>query len=259
MLKDKLTNELLNELMQLQETINNGDSRSIVKAIRLLKIKHGKIHHMIYKIHKQIDNEEDKIKRQKMYTKISNLHNMLDEFNNAIKQNEHLLKEHVLMPNEEELEEPRKHKELEELEEEPRKRTLKKHTEEEEEEPRKRTPKKQKRAVTREEIESAFVNDTAHVNRAEPLLILFYKPTCPYCVQFRSLWAELKNHYKEKNVKLFAVDCENTENKQLEKLLDKYDVQKFPTLIYSYKNKHKMFEGERTFERITDFVDSGFQ
>ena len=69
---------------------------------------------------------------------------------------------------------------------------------------------------------------------SEAELILFYADWCPHCKQAKPIWDEMKAHHATKtvngyNVIFTEVDC-SSENAQVEKMMDKYNVEGFPTI-----------------------------
>lgn len=88
-------------------------------------------------------------------------------------------------------------------------------------------------------------------------LYLFKVDWCGYCQQFFPIWERLKNNTKLiKQVNLITIDCNSTNN-ETKLLMDKYNVNSYPTIILQTMdgNYHIFDEPQRTEHNIIQFVN----
>lgn len=88
-------------------------------------------------------------------------------------------------------------------------------------------------------------------------LIFFYMETCPHCIDMKPVWAQLKKQLPSspyaKTLCVAEISAEN------DRMLDKYSVQSFPTILLVKNNKNDQFspvqfEGERTSQGLIEFL-----
>ena len=79
-------------------------------------------------------------------------------------------------------------------------------------------------------------------------LILFYKPSCPYCTDFISTWHKIINNLSN-NVLYEEIDCEKDYKKANE-----YKITSVPTIILLVNNEKKMYMGDRNYSDIMVFL-----
>jgi len=83
-------------------------------------------------------------------------------------------------------------------------------------------------------------------------LVLFFSPSCGHCIHFKPTWAEFAKQYNG-SVVLGDVDCIKESN-----LMSEFEIDAFPVLLYLKGfNKYK-FTGERTVDRLNEFVNGGY-
>lgn len=86
-------------------------------------------------------------------------------------------------------------------------------------------------------------------NNSDFKLYYFYHPSCGYCIQFMPIWEKVKQNYLDNNIS--TVDTSKPEN---ENLSFYYNVNKYPTIILSTKNKNIEYTGDRSLEDINRFI-----
>jgi len=79
-------------------------------------------------------------------------------------------------------------------------------------------------------------------------LMLFYKPSCPYCSDFMSTWHKIINNLSN-NVLYEEIDCEKDYKKANE-----YKITSVPTIILLVNNEKKMYIGDRNYSDIMVFL-----
>jgi thiol-disulfide isomerase/thioredoxin len=88
-------------------------------------------------------------------------------------------------------------------------------------------------------------------------LIFFHMNTCPHCIEMRPVWSQFK---KELPASPYAtVLCVADISAENDRLLEKYSVQSFPTVLLVKNNKNDafspvQFEGKRTVEGLMEFL-----
>ena len=78
-------------------------------------------------------------------------------------------------------------------------------------------------------------------------LIYFYMDGCGWCDKFKPLWSKLKKEVKD--IKFMKIN-----GPQNPTMKDKYGVKTYPALVKIENKNHELFEGERTFENLKDFL-----
>jgi len=91
-------------------------------------------------------------------------------------------------------------------------------------------------------------------------LLFFYADWCPHCKTAKPIWEELKTTYSKKSINgykiLFtAVNC-TEENAEVEKLINKYNVEGYPTIKLIKDNKVIDFEAKPTKENLDKFINT---
>lgn len=85
------------------------------------------------------------------------------------------------------------------------------------------------------------------------LIILFYRPGCPYCDMFMPIYIEFSQKQKNNNVFISQM---NTANNSLDKLDIKYRqyIEGVPTILKISNNIITKFEDNRTVENLNNFI-----
>lgn len=90
------------------------------------------------------------------------------------------------------------------------------------------------------------------------ILIMFYAPWCPYCINAKDLWNKIGNYITFTEVSSFNCEknksCLNRMNVDFQKEAKNTLVSSYPTIwLYKKGKPFKKFEQERTFENIIEF------
>lgn len=86
--------------------------------------------------------------------------------------------------------------------------------------------------------------------------ILFHASWCGHCVRFRSsdVWKDLQKELEEDKTKV--IEVESAEVEKSDKVTDEQKklVQGWPTIVVEKDGKNYVFSGERTLNKLMDFV-----
>ena len=92
----------------------------------------------------------------------------------------------------------------------------------------------------------------------KPRVIFFKLEGCGPCINFASTWEALTNNNNLKNKVTFELleTKHNITDLHVDKIRNKYLVSSFPTIIYDDGKKELRFEGDRTVENLTKWINS---
>ena len=93
-------------------------------------------------------------------------------------------------------------------------------------------------------------NNNNNIKSMKKTLYYFYAGYCGYCKRFDPLWKKLKLEMSHK-INFVKIDGADKNNRFL---LNKYNIESYPTL--TIKENNKKFEQERTEENIKNFINS---
>lgn len=83
--------------------------------------------------------------------------------------------------------------------------------------------------------EGATNQDDSKAPKQASTILLFSAEWCPHCKKARPNWDEFQSNLPEKvngyTVKPYIVDCTDDQNNTSKKMMDKFDVSGFPTII----------------------------
>ena len=80
-------------------------------------------------------------------------------------------------------------------------------------------------------------------------VVLFYADWCGHCKEFKPVWDEVAKEVNKDEKKMIKVNCgEGT--KEDKKIMEKYDVDGYPTIIIFEDGKPKKYDGKRTKEDL---------
>lgn len=107
---------------------------------------------------------------------------------------------------------------------------------------------------------SEFVeNKDIAENEKEATLYLFHVNWCMYCKKAMPEWEKFKDDYDGKVVQGYKLimkdyECSNENDEEINTLMDKYDVEGYPTIILVKDGGHETFEAKPTYETLEEFV-----
>jgi len=95
----------------------------------------------------------------------------------------------------------------------------------------------------------------------EATLMLFHVNWCMYCKKAMPIWNEFKEDYEGKTVngyKLYFKDyeCSDENNEEVVELMDKYNIEGYPTIILLTDGEVTNFEAKPTYENLEKFIKS---
>ena len=101
------------------------------------------------------------------------------------------------------------------------------------------------------EITSDDVED--HV-KSGTKLVLFYADWCGHCKKIKPIWEETSSEVNEPEVKMIMVNCgEGTPADQ--KIMKKYSIDGYPTIIKFVNGKAQLYQGERDPESFKEALN----
>jgi thiol-disulfide isomerase/thioredoxin len=98
------------------------------------------------------------------------------------------------------------------------------------------------------------------VESSEAELLFFYADWCPHCKQAKPIWDEMKTHNVNKTVNGYTVifteiDC-STENARVEKMMDKYNVEGFPTIKLLKNGQVIEYDAKPSKDTLSQFLNT---
>jgi thiol-disulfide isomerase/thioredoxin len=105
-----------------------------------------------------------------------------------------------------------------------------------------------------------FTAENTDNNEAkEATLLLFHVNWCMYCKKAMPEWNKFKNDYDGKVVKGYKLvfkeyECSDDNNEETNSLLDKYDVDGYPTIILVKDGVKEKFDAKPTYDSLEEFV-----
>jgi len=95
-------------------------------------------------------------------------------------------------------------------------------------------------------------------NEAE--LIFFYADWCPHSKKAKPIWEEIKKTYENKTINgysiVFTEIDSSTENVQVEKMMDKYNVEGFPTIKLLKDGQIIEYDAKPSKDTLDKFLNS---
>ena len=81
-------------------------------------------------------------------------------------------------------------------------------------------------------------------------VLLFKAEWCGHCKRFKSTWDKLKENFSNK-YKFIAYDADNDKD-----IIEKYNVQGFPTIKFKKGDKVVEYQGSRDIESLSSMIES---
>ena len=102
------------------------------------------------------------------------------------------------------------------------------------------------------------VGSAPSTNSAE--LLFFFADWCPHCKAAKPIWNDLKTEYENKTINgykvLFTeVDC-STENAEVDKMMNKYNVEGYPTIKLLKDGQVIEYDAKPSKETLTQFLNT---
>ena len=112
--------------------------------------------------------------------------------------------------------------------------------------------------ANKELIDGKSDYDGSDGNEAE--LIFFYADWCPHSKQAKPVWEELKQNYENKTINgytiIFTEIDSSSENAQVEKMMDKYNVEGFPTIKLLKDGQIIEYDAKPSKETLNKFLNT---
>ncbi len=91
-------------------------------------------------------------------------------------------------------------------------------------------------------------------------LLFFYADWCPHCKAAKPIWNDLKAEYEHKTVNGYKIifteiDC-SEETQEVEKLMNQYDVEGYPTIKLMKDGKIIEYDAKPSKETLTKFLNT---
>lgn len=98
-----------------------------------------------------------------------------------------------------------------------------------------------------------------HEGEKEATLYLFYVNWCMYCKKAMPEWEKFKAEYNEKTINGYKLilkeyECSDENNDETNNLMDKYNIEGFPTIILVQDDEYVTFEAKPTYDTLEEFV-----
>ena len=94
----------------------------------------------------------------------------------------------------------------------------------------------------------------------EAELLFFYAEWCPHCKTAKPVWDDLKSEYENKTINGYTIvfteiNC-TTESNEVEKMMDKYNVEGFPTIKLLKDGQIIEYDAKPTRETLNQFLNT---
>jgi thiol-disulfide isomerase/thioredoxin len=80
-------------------------------------------------------------------------------------------------------------------------------------------------------------------------VVLFYADWCGHCTKFKPTWDEAAKKVNKEEKRMIKVNCGEGTKKDKE-IMDKYDIDGYPTIVIFEDGEPKKYNGERTVEDL---------
>lgn len=107
---------------------------------------------------------------------------------------------------------------------------------------------------------SEFVENKDLVkDEKEATLYFFHVNWCLYCKKAMPEWEDFKTDYDNKVIQGYKLilkdyECSDEDDEEINALMDKYDVEGYPTIILVKNGAHEKFEANPTYKTLEEFV-----
>ena len=91
-------------------------------------------------------------------------------------------------------------------------------------------------------------------------VMMFTVDWCPYCKKAKPIWDEFKQTYDQKvingyRINVKTINCTNEENVETKRMLDKYNIEGFPTIKSLKDGKVYDYDAKPEKESLKQFLD----
>ena len=92
-------------------------------------------------------------------------------------------------------------------------------------------------------------------------LTMFTVDWCPYCKKAKPIWDDFSNQYEDKSVngytlKFKTVNCTNEKDPNVKNVLNKYDIEGYPTIKMFKDGEMYNFDAKPTVGSLENFVNT---
>ena len=112
--------------------------------------------------------------------------------------------------------------------------------------------------ANKELIDGNSAADSSGTNEVE--ILFFYADWCPHSKQAKPIWEDLQKTYAHKTINgytiLFTEIDSSNENTQTEKMMDKYNIEGFPTIKLIKNGQVIEFDAKPTKDNLTQFLNT---
>ncbi len=84
-----------------------------------------------------------------------------------------------------------------------------------------------------------------HIQSSEPTMVLFYADWCGHCKKLKPTWEQTAKQANTDRKRMVHIDVGGKTPEQKE-LMDRYQIDGFPTILIFQDGKHTPYEGSRT-------------
>jgi thiol-disulfide isomerase/thioredoxin len=105
--------------------------------------------------------------------------------------------------------------------------------------------------------------DVANANRRhkEVIITIYTVDWCPHCTKAKPEWEEFSQKYNDKVINNYVIkcnqlDCTNDELTEIKTIIEKNNIESYPTVIMLKDNKRYDFDAKITTENLSKFVNS---
>ena len=104
-------------------------------------------------------------------------------------------------------------------------------------------------------------SDTGDGSSKQAEMLLFYADWCPHCKTAKPIWEDIKKQYQNKTVNGYhviftEVNC-TTETAETEQMMNKYNIEGFPTIKLLKDGQIIEYDAKPTRETLNEFLNTG--
>ena len=120
------------------------------------------------------------------------------------------------------------------------------------------SPKLSPKYVANREIMSQ--NDNSNIGQKQAELLFFFANWCPHCKTAKPIWENVKSEFENKVINGYkliftSVDC-TKESDETENMMNKYNIEGFPTIKLLKDNQIIEYDAKVTKETLEQFINT---